>query len=147
MPIIVFKSTSYIKGFILVIGRAVSMNLTICLLTALGFKVNFEKSVLLPTQQIKFLGFILDSVTMTLSLPEEGQFHILALCKKLCFAWSLAWCITLSCSGKGQKCWEILTNGCHFLLMLFLTSYGGKTISEGLFLPYLSGASSPHFVI
>ena len=53
------------------------------LLTALGFKVNFEKSVLLPTQRIKFLGFIFDSVTMTLSLPEHRQVRILALCKKL----------------------------------------------------------------
>jgi hypothetical protein len=29
------------------------------------------KSVTTPTQQIKYLGFIIDSVTMTISLPDE----------------------------------------------------------------------------
>ena len=56
---------------------------TTALLTALGFKVNFDKSVLLPAQRIKFLGFILDSVSMTISLPDKRQVCILALCKHL----------------------------------------------------------------
>ena len=56
---------------------------TTSLLTALGFKINLEKLVLLPTQTIKFLGFILNSITMTISLPEPCQVRIIGLCKRL----------------------------------------------------------------
>ena len=52
-------------------------------LLSVGFKVTFDKSVLLPAQRIKFLGFILDSVSMTISLPDKRQVRILALCKHL----------------------------------------------------------------
>ena len=45
------------------------------LLQDLGFLVN--KSVLTPTQRIIFLGFLTDSVNMTISLPEEKQLAII----------------------------------------------------------------------
>ena len=35
---------------------------TTSLLTAVGFTINHEKSVLTPSQTIKFIGFLLDSV-------------------------------------------------------------------------------------
>jgi hypothetical protein len=41
------------------------------LLQQAGFLLHKDKSVTTPTQQIKYLGFIIDSVTMTLSLPED----------------------------------------------------------------------------
>ena len=41
------------------------------LLEGLGFTINYQKSVLTPTRQIEFLGFLVDSVAMTLSLPKE----------------------------------------------------------------------------
>ena len=56
---------------------------TTSLLTALGFKINLEKSVLIPTQTIKFLGFILNSITVTISLPEQRQVRIIGHSKKL----------------------------------------------------------------
>ena len=48
---------------------------------SLGLTVQPEKSVLVPTQQIVFLGFLLCSVTMTVRLtPERSQeiieFHL-----------------------------------------------------------------------
>ena len=46
------------------------------LLQDLGFLVNMNKSVLTPTQRIIFLGFLIDSVNMTISLPEEKQLAI-----------------------------------------------------------------------
>ena len=49
------------------------------LLTALGYTVNFEKSSLTPTRQITFLGFVIDSVTMRLSTPDEKLQQIKAL--------------------------------------------------------------------
>ena len=47
------------------------------LLQDLGFLVNMNKSVLTPTQRIIFLGFLIDSVNMTISLPEEKQLAII----------------------------------------------------------------------
>ena len=47
------------------------------LLQGLGFLVNINKSVLTPTQSIIFLGFLIDSVNMTISLPEEKQLAII----------------------------------------------------------------------
>ena len=44
---------------------------TIFLLQSLGFLINVKKSVFEPTQKIEFLGMVVDSVEMTLSLPEE----------------------------------------------------------------------------
>lgn len=44
--------------------------LEICvLLESLGFVINTEKSCLLPSKSCKYLGFILDSENMTMSLP------------------------------------------------------------------------------
>ena len=41
------------------------------ILESLGFIINREKSVLFPSQKIVFLGYVIDSVAGTVSLPEE----------------------------------------------------------------------------
>ena len=41
------------------------------LLSKAGFILNHEKSVVIPTQEIQFLGFILNSEDMTISFPGE----------------------------------------------------------------------------
>ena len=41
------------------------------LLCTLGFIINMEKSVFTPAQTIEFLGFSLDTVAMTISLPKQ----------------------------------------------------------------------------
>lgn len=41
------------------------------LLIALGFIVNLKKSIVTPTQELEFLGFLLNSAKMTISLPTE----------------------------------------------------------------------------
>ena len=41
------------------------------LLVNLGFRLNLEKSVLIPTQRVIYLGMVIHSLTMTFSLPEE----------------------------------------------------------------------------
>ena len=46
------------------------------LLHTLGYTVNYEKSVLTPTQNITFLGYNLDSVAMRLSLPPNKLMEI-----------------------------------------------------------------------
>ena len=53
------------------------------LLQKLGFVINFEKSVLEPTNRIEFLGHILDSEHMIIELPEKKRRIVLQECKKL----------------------------------------------------------------
>lgn len=50
--------------------RANTVNM-INTLEGLGFTINWEKSVLVPTQRIKFFGFIIDSVQFKIFLTEE----------------------------------------------------------------------------
>ena len=44
---------------------------TIYLLQQLGFVINLKKSILEPTTKIEFLGIVIASLTMTMSLPEN----------------------------------------------------------------------------
>ena len=41
----------------------------ISLLESLGFRINYEKSVIIPTQKLEYLGFITDITSRTLALP------------------------------------------------------------------------------
>ena len=54
----------------------------IYLLQHLGFVINLKKSVLVPTQKIEFLGLIIDSVVMTLSLTDQKLEKIMLLCSQ-----------------------------------------------------------------
>ena len=56
--------------------------MAVTLLELLGFNVNREKSCLIPTQVITFLGFVIDSTVETLSLPEEKVVKVKSICKK-----------------------------------------------------------------
>ena len=49
----------------------------------LGLVINVEKSQLLPVQKIEFLGYIVDSVSMTLSLPRAKIDKIKKKCNAL----------------------------------------------------------------
>ena len=56
--------------------------LAVSLLESLGFTINREKSRLIPTQIITFLGFVIDSTVETLSLPQEKVVKVRSLCMK-----------------------------------------------------------------
>ena len=51
-------------------GKA-HVEIIIEMLSQLGFVINKEKSQLEPTQKIQFLGFWIDSKSMTISRPQE----------------------------------------------------------------------------
>jgi ribonuclease HI len=53
------------------------------LMTNVGFMINEEKSVLIPTRKIQYLGNIIDSDEMIVQLPEERQNSIISGCKSL----------------------------------------------------------------
>ena len=44
---------------------------TLILFTNLGFRIHPEKSVFISSQKLTFLGFVLDSIAMTVQLTEE----------------------------------------------------------------------------
>jgi hypothetical protein len=56
---------------------------TLNLLEGLGFIVNYQKSQLFPCQEMKFLGYLIDSNAMTLQLPGEKLRKIRRKCQKL----------------------------------------------------------------
>ena len=56
---------------------------TAYLLENLGFVINLEKSVFVPTQQLEFLGFVINTIDMTLLLPRDKVTAIKALWKRL----------------------------------------------------------------
>ena len=53
---------------------------TIDILESLGFYIKMEKSEIIPKQQITFLGVIIDSLHMTITLTNEKKQKILKLC-------------------------------------------------------------------
>ena len=70
-----FSGISHIDDSLLISDTAEhcskNVNETIYLLSELGFTINYEKSVLIPEHSIKFLGFIIDSNTMTIRRTSE----------------------------------------------------------------------------
>ena len=56
---------------------------TITLFTKLGFHIHPENSVFIPSQKLTFLGFVLDSIAMTVTLTEEKLQRILSVCASL----------------------------------------------------------------
>lgn len=54
---------------------------TMTMLNKLGFLIS-EKSVVIPTQEIEYLGLIFNSVEMTISLPTVKKTKILTMCQK-----------------------------------------------------------------
>ena len=53
------------------------------LLETLGFVINFQKSILVPSKEMEFLGFLIDSRTMTLALPREKIRKVKKECQHL----------------------------------------------------------------
>lgn len=77
----------YLDDF-LILGSSIeeskaNTQLTLDLLQWLGFTINWEKSILVPTQTLTFLGLSIDSQTMSLSLPEKKIQNIQSKCQRL----------------------------------------------------------------
>ena len=60
-----------------------NISATQTLFTSLGFVINVEKSSLILSQQIKFLGLVLDLVAMSIILTEDKRDKLKALWKAL----------------------------------------------------------------
>ena len=60
------------------------------LLTKLGFQMHPEKSQLLPAQVIEYLGFFIDSVTMTVRLTALKRLKVLSIISEIISSKSLS---------------------------------------------------------
>lgn len=60
----------------LVAGSHECMHDTVRMLQRVGFCINVEESVLVPTKRIEYLRNIIDSETMTVTLPERRKAKI-----------------------------------------------------------------------
>lgn len=74
---------SYLDDF-LILGSSEqechnNVQFVVKLLLSLGFVINDDKSVLVPSKRCKFLGFIFSSLTLTMELPLEKRERILKL--------------------------------------------------------------------
>ena len=56
---------------------------TLSLFHQLGFVMHPDKSVLIPTQRLTFLGFVLDSQSMTVALTGEQAVKVKEACQQL----------------------------------------------------------------
>ena len=56
---------------------------TVNMFLKFGFLIHPTKSVLVPTQEIEFLGFILNSVSMTICLPPVKAATVQQACENL----------------------------------------------------------------
>jgi hypothetical protein len=54
------------------------------LLQVLGFRINWEKGALVPTQVTQYLGLKVDSTQMTVALPEDKLKGIVQACSQAC---------------------------------------------------------------
>ena len=70
---VVYMDDSYLQGDSVSSCRR-NINVTVSLLQALGFNIiNERKSVLTPTQSLEFLGFIINSTDMTITLTPRWK--------------------------------------------------------------------------
>ena len=77
----------------------------------LGFVVHPEKSEFIPKQNIKFLGFILDSRSMTITLPAEQRTKI-----KDCFLYLRSHCLAVSIPDTAKAVGYMVSCPLQFLL-------------------------------
>ena len=76
----------YLDDF-LIMAESVSLlmshlNCILYILRSLGFLFNEKKSILAPSQEIEFLGLVIDSVSLSFSLPTVKVDKVIQLCEK-----------------------------------------------------------------
>ena len=80
-------STAFLDDFLLLAESELAcvdnIQATVQLLRSLGFIIHPDKSVLIPSQTIQYLGVIINSCDMTVTLTEERKASLLSACNQL----------------------------------------------------------------
>ena len=84
---LMIRLVAYLDDF-LIMGRTKeeaiqARDSVLYLLQMLGFTINWEKSVLQPTQEVEFLGMQTNSVSMSVWLPKEKTQKLLSLSQEV----------------------------------------------------------------
>ena len=79
---VIFFDDSYLQGHTFSTCED-NVNTTVDVLQFLRFTIHPEKSVLVPTQEIEFLGFVLNSVEMKIKLTDCKSGKIISKIKNL----------------------------------------------------------------
>ena len=101
------------------------------LLESLGFCVNYEKSVLQPTQQITFLGFRINSAHMTISLTEDRKLSVKSEVQKLVQQNKASIEQVARVIGKLVACFPAVTHGPLFYRKLDIAKNSALRQSKG----------------
>ena len=100
----------------------------------LGFIINKEKSIMTPTQVIQFLGFIINSNTMMILLPQEKVNKLQTLCRQILKIEKPALrSIAQLFSSTAQQSGRLLFTFVFFKLCLFATCTLQITITRRKF--------------
>ena len=81
---VVFADGSYHQGHTFSTCKD-NISVTVELLQSLGFIIHPEKSVLVPTQEVEFLSFVLNSLEMKIKLTDCISVKITLKTKKLLY--------------------------------------------------------------
>ena len=81
---VVFVDDSYLQGHTFSTCED-NANATVDLSQFLGFIIHPEKSVLVPTQEIEFLGFVLNSVEMKIKLTDCKSGKVISTIRKVLY--------------------------------------------------------------
>jgi len=62
-------------------GLKCDVQFAVDLLRALSFLINWDKSDVVPKQFMEYLGFVVDSVHLSLSLPDDRVSSVISMCR------------------------------------------------------------------
>lgn len=78
------RFVSYIDDMLVLARNAVTVKLHLSIIcqtfVLLGFVINFKKTISKPSRKITFLGYVLDSINQTVSLPTEKIIRVEEMC-------------------------------------------------------------------
>ena len=81
------RVVGYIDDMLIIAHNAQTLRIHLSIvcqtLVLLGFKINMKKAVTTPTHIVKFLGFIIDSITQSVSLPQDKVTQVEVRCATL----------------------------------------------------------------
>ena len=92
-----------------------------------------KKSILIPTQRITFLGFIIDSVNMTISLSSKKKEKIQTLCRALQTAQTTTIRDVASAIGSIVAVFPAVAHGPLFYRQIEISKKQSTTKAKGKF--------------
>ena len=104
-------STEHLRWLLLDLITAYSFDICFKHLGNLGFVVHPEKSVFVHSQEIEYLGFIINSITMKIRLTTEKKRKIFDLCQEVLLKESISIRLFSKLLGKFTSSFQVIKYG------------------------------------